>query len=49
MSKVKRHRAPDTRKGDRHAPGYMAKYLREWRARKKAEKLSQSPSIPKPN
>ena len=28
----------DTRKGDRHSPGYMAKYMREYRAKLKAQK-----------
>ena len=29
----------DTRKGDRHRPGYMATYLKEWR-RKRREAAS---------
>lgn len=31
----------DTRKGDRHAPGYWAKYLRERRAKKKQQSEDQ--------
>jgi len=32
----------DIRKGNRHRPGYMTEYMRGWRARKNAEKLSPS-------
>jgi hypothetical protein len=30
----------DTRKGDRHRPGYFKEYMRAYRARKKAAKLA---------
>lgn len=40
MSDVKRDRKPDTRKGDRHRPGYWIEYSRKRRAREKEERLS---------
>jgi hypothetical protein len=30
-------KAKDTRKGDRHSPGYLRAYMREWMRRKRAK------------
>jgi hypothetical protein len=36
---------PVDTKTDRHPPGYMASYMRQWRAKQKAAKMALTPNV----